>query len=194
MSEVKIEDVKKLRDETGVSIMQCKKALEEAGGDIEKAKVILRKVSAQIAEKKADRELGAGAVQAYVHAGNTVAGVVVLGCETDFVAKNEEFVNLAKDIAMHVAAMAPQYVSRDDVKEEDIEKAKEVFQEEIKDKPENIREQIMQGKIDSYLKEKVLLEQPFIKDSSKTIKDLIDEAVQKFGERIEIVRAERFSV
>ncbi len=191
---VSLDDVKKLRDETGVSIMQCKKALEEASGDFEKARVILRKVSAQIAEKKADRELGAGAVQAYVHAGNTVAAVVVLSCETDFVAKNEDFVALAKDIAMHTAAMAPQFVSRDDVKEEDIAAAKEVFKEEVKDKPEDLQDKILEGKIDSYLEEKVLLEQAFIKDPSKKIKDLISEATQKFGERVEISKAERFAV
>lgn len=194
MTNISIEDVKKLRDETGVSIMQCKKALEEAGGDFEKAKLILRKISAQIAEKKAERELGAGAVQAYVHAGNTVAGVVVLACETDFVAKNEEFVNLAKDIAMHVAAMAPQYLSREDVSEEDLNKAKEFFAEEVKDKPEDIKDKIIEGKLNSYFKDKVLLEQEFIKDSSKTIKDLLSEATQKFGERVDIVRFERFSV
>ena len=194
MTNISLDDVKKLRDETSVSIMQCKKALEEAEGDFEKARVILRKVSAQIAEKKADRELGAGAVQAYVHAGNSVAGVVVLSCETDFVAKNEEFVSLAKDIAMHVAAMAPQYITRDEVKDEDIAAAKEVFKEEVADKPEDIQEKIMEGKIDSYLKDKVLMEQAFIKDPSKTIKDLISEATQKFGERVEITKAERFSV
>ncbi len=191
---ISLDDVKKLREETGVSIMQCKKALEEAEGDFEKARVILRKVSAQIAEKKADRELGAGAVQAYVHAGNTVAGVVVLSCETDFVAKNEEFVALAKDIAMHVAAMAPQFLSREEVKDEDIAAAKEVFKEEVADKPADMQEKILEGKIDSYLKDKVLLEQAFIKDPSKKIKDLISEATQKFGERVEVTKAERFSV
>ncbi len=194
MANISLDDVKKLRDETGVSIMQCKKALEEADGDFEKAKVILRKVSAQIAEKKADRELGAGAVQAYVHAGNTVAGVVVLSCETDFVAKNEEFVSLARDIAMQVAAMAPKYIKREDVKEEDIKAAKELFMEEVKDKPEELQEKILEGKIDSYLKDKVLMEQAFIKDPSRTIKDLISEATQKFGERIEITQIAHFSV
>ncbi len=191
---ISLDDVKKLREETGVSIMQCKKALEEADGDFEKARVILRKVSAQIAEKKADRELGAGAVQAYVHAGNTVAGVVVLSCETDFVAKNEEFAALAKDIAMHVAAMAPQFISKDDVKDEDIAAAKEVFKEEVADKPEELQDKILEGKINSYLEDKVLMEQSFIKDPSRKIKDLISEATQKFGERVEITRAERFSV
>lgn len=191
---ISLDDVKKLREETGVSIMQCKKALEEAQGDFEKARVILRKVSAQIAEKKADRDLGAGAIGVYLHNGNTVAGVVVLACETDFVAKNEEFANLAKELAMHVAAMAPQYLTKEDVSEEDVAAAKEVFKEEVADKPAEMQEKIMQGKIDSYLKDKVLTDQAFIKDPSKTIKDMISEATQKFGERVEITRFERFSV
>src|ERR1051326_8047431 len=106
------EEIKALRDATGVSVMQCKKALEEAGGDIEKAKVILRKISAQIAGKKADRTLGAGVATAYVHAGGAVVGAVVLACETDFVSRNPEFSKLAYDVAMHVAAMAPQFKTK----------------------------------------------------------------------------------
>ncbi len=191
---VSIEEIKKLRDETGVSIMQCKKALEEAGGDVEKAKVMLRKISAQVAEKKADRDLGAGVVQAYVHSNKTVAGVVVLACETDFVAKNEEFVQLAYDLAMHVAAMAPQFLSDADVSEEDIKSAREVFEEEAKDKPEDIREKIVEGKMKSFLKEKVMLQQPFLKDDSKTVEEIIKEATQKFGERVELVEIKRFAI
>ncbi len=191
---VSIEEIKKLRDETSVSIMQCKKALEEAGGDVEKAKVMLRKISAQVAEKKADRDLGAGVVQAYVHSNKTVAGVAVLACETDFVAKNEEFVQLAYDLAMHVAAMAPQFLSDADVSEEDIKSAREVFEEEAKDKPEDIREKIVEGKMKSFLKEKVMLQQPFLKDDSKTVEEIIKEATQKFGERVELVEIKRFAI
>jgi len=186
--------IKQLRDETGVSIMQCKKALEEAGGDIEKAKVTLRKVSAQVAAKKSDRELGSGAVQAYIHAGNSVAGVVVLACETDFVAKNEEFVKLAYDIAMHVAATAPEFVSRKQVTDDATAAARAVFEEEAADKPEEMRAKIVEGKIDSFLKEKVLLEQAFIKNPDSTVQGLIDEASQKFGERIEVAQMQRFAV
>lgn len=174
--------------------MQCKKALEEAGGDMEKAKVILRKASAAAAAKKSDRELGSGAVQAYVHAGNTVASVVLLACETDFVAKNEEFVQLAYDIAMHGAAMAPQFVSRDEVTPDDLTAARAVFADEVKDKPADMQEKIVEGKLDSYLKERVLLEQPFVKDPSVTIQDLLTGATQKFGERVELVRFERIAV
>ncbi len=189
-----INDVKKLRDETGVSIMQCKKALEESGDDIEKAKVVLRKISAQVAEKKSDRDLGAGAVQAYVHANNSVSATVVLACETDFVAKNEEFIKLAYDIAMHVAAMAPEFLAASDVKEEDTAAARSVFEEEAADKPEDMREKIVEGKMKSYLKDKVLLDQPFVKDADKAVSALIDEATQKFGERIEIAEFKRFAV
>ncbi len=188
------DDLKTLRDETGVSIMQCKKALEEAGGDIEKAKVILRKASAAIATKKADRELGAGVASAYVHAGGAVVGAIVLACETDFVSKNEEFGKLARDIAMHIAAMKPQFKTREDVKESDIRAAKEVFAEEAANVPEAKREMVVQGKLDAYLKERVLLEQPFVKNGDVTIKELIDSHVQKFGEKIEVVRFERLSV
>ncbi len=190
---VSMEDVKKLRDETSVSIMQCKKALEEAGGDIEKAKVLLRKISAQVADKKGGRELGAGTIGVYSHQGGNVAGVVVLSCETDFVAKNDDFKALAYDIAMHVAAMAPEFVTKDDVKDEDISAAKAVFQEEVADKPEAMQEKILEGKLNSYLKEKVLMEQSFVKDGEKTITQLLSEATQKFGERVAITRAERFT-
>lgn len=188
------EEIKQLRDETGVSIMQCKRALEEAGGDMEKAKVILRKQSATAASKKSDRTLGAGVAVAYTHAGGAVVGAVVLGCETDFVSKNEEFSKLAYDIAMHVAAMNPQFRTREDVKDTDLAAAKAVFESEAANVPEANRTKAIEGKIDSYLKERVLLDQPFVKDPSVTIRQLIETAVQKFGERIELVRFERLSV
>lgn len=186
--------IKQLRDETGVSIMQCKRALEEAGDDIEKAKIALRKISAQVAAKKADRELGSGAIQTYIHTGNSVAGVVVLACETDFVAKNEDFVRLAYDIAMHVAATAPEFVSRAEVTDDSTAAAREVFEKEAADKPEEMRDKIVQGKIDAFLKDKVLLEQPFVKNPDTTVQGLLDEATQKFGERIEIASMARFAV
>lgn len=188
------DDLKMLRDETGVSIMQCKKALEEAGGDMEKAKVILRKASAAIATKKADRELGAGVAAAYVHAGGAVVGAVVLACETDFVSKNEEFAKLARDIAMHVAAMKPQFKTKDDVQESDVRAAREVFTQEAANVPEAKRDVAVQGKLDAYLKERVLLEQPFVKNGDISVRELIDSHIQKFGEKIQVVRFERLSV
>src|SRR3989344_6720165 len=191
MADITTETIKELRDETGVSIMQCKKALEEAGGDMEKAKVILRKQSAVSASKKADRTLGAGIAAAYTHAGGSVVGAVVLACETDFVSKNEEFGKLAYDIAMHVAAMNPQFKSRDEMKYEDLKAAREVFEKEAANVPEAMRAKAIEGKLDTVIREKALLEQPFVKDASLTVRGLIEAAIQKFGEKIEVIRFER---
>ena len=188
------EEIKALRDETGVSVMQCKKALEEAGGDMEKAIVILRKIAAAGAGKKADRELGAGVAAAYTHAGGQVVGAVVLACETDFVSRNPEFQQIAYDIAMHVAAMQPEFITKEQVKEADIAKAREVFTEEAASVKEEMREKVIQGKIDAFVKEKVLLDQPFVKNGDITVRGLIENGVQKFGEKIEVVRMERLSV
>ena len=192
--EITTDIVKKLRDETGVSIMQCKKALEEAGGDLEKAKIILRKQSSAIATKKADRALGAGTVSAYVHAGGSVVGAVVLASETDFVSKTDDFKKLAYEIAMQVAATNPVWIDRKEVTEDDLKTAREVFTQEVANVPEAARAKALEGKIDSFVAERVLLNQPFIKDTSITIRELIDQAIQKFGEKIQVVRFERLSV
>jgi elongation factor Ts len=192
--EITSAQLKELRDMTGISVMQCKKALEEAGGDMDKAVIILKKKRSEAAEKKSDREIGAGAVGAYVHNTNEVAAMVVLGCETDFVAKNVEFVALARDIAMHVAAVAPKYIQKSDVSPEMLEKAKEVFMTEVKDKPAEMQEKILAGKMDSYFKEQILMEQSFIKNPETTIGEMISGAVQKFGENVTIVKIERLSI
>lgn len=192
--EITSAQLKELRDATGISVMQCKKALEEANGDMEKARVILAKKGAEAAGKKSDREFGAGAVGAYVHNTNEVAALVHLACETDFVAKNKEFVSLAREIAMQVAAQNPKYISRDDVDETAMSAAKEVFQKEVADKPDEMREKILEGKLSAYFKEQVLLEQPFIKDGEKTIADLVHAAVQKFGENVAVAHIARLSV
>ena len=188
---ISTEVIKQLRDATGVSIMQCKKALEEVEGDVEKAKVILQKYSKAAADKKSDRELGSGAVASYIHQGGSVGVLVELMCETDFVSKNEEFQSLAKDIAMHITALAPMFLKKEDIKEEDTIKAKEVFAEEVEGKPEELKEKILQGKLDAYFNEKTLLEQSFIKNPDKKIAQLLDEAIQKFGEKVEITRFTR---
>lgn len=188
------EQIKELRDITGVSIMQCKKALEESDGDLEKAKIALAKFSKQNAGKKSDRNLKAGAIASYIHQGGIVGSMIELMCETDFVAKNVDFQNLAKDIAMQVAATAPQFLKAEDITEDDMTKAKELFAEEAEGKPENLKEQIIKGKLDAYFGEKTLLDQPFIKNPDQKIKDLLNDAVQKFGERTEITRFERFSI
>lgn len=186
--------VKELRDRTGISIMQCRKALEEAQGDMDKAIIILQKQSKGIATKKAGRTLGAGVVASYIHGLGGVGTLVELLCETDFVAKNAEFKALAYDIAMHVAAASPEYLKREDISEESRKKVAEVFAEEVKDKPENMKEKILEGKIDSYFSERILLDQPFVKDQNVTIGALIESAVQRFGERIEIGRFARFGI
>lgn len=190
--EITTEIVKQLRDRTGISVMQCRKALEEAEGDIEKAEVILRKRSAGAAEKKADRELGAGAIGSYLH-GTEIGAMVLLSCETDFVSRNEEFPQLAREIAMQVAATNPTYLNDTDISEEVRTAASAVFTAEVADKPADMQEKILAGKMQSYFRDMVLMEQPFIKDESKTIRTLIEEASQKFGERVEITKFTRFS-
>lgn len=190
---VTTEDIKALRGQTGISVMQCKSALEEADGDTEKALVILRKKGASAAQKKSQRQLGAGAVAAYMHATGDIGAMVLLSSETDFVSKNEEFKQLAYDIAMHVVAANPMYLCRDDVTAEKQKTAMEVFAKEAKDKPKDMQDKIIQGKLDAYFKESVLLEQPFIKDESMSVRDLVESAIQKFGEKIEITKFARLS-
>ena len=189
-----MEAIKELRDKTGISVMQCKRALEESGGDMEKALVVLRKAAGAQAAKKADRTLGAGAIQSYIHQGGAVGVLVELRSETDFVSGNPEFVALARDIAMHVAASSPQYLKRGDVPEAALVPAREVFEKEAEGKPAEGKEKIVAGKLDAYFNQIVLLEQPFIKDGDRTIQDLIEAATQKFGEKVELTRFVRFSV
>ena len=186
--------LKELRDKTGISVMQCKKALEEAEGDMDKAVIILKKRRAEAADKKSDRELGAGAVGVYTHNTNEVAAMVLLACETDFVSKNEEFIALARDIAMHVAASDPKFISKDELPADATEKAKEVFAPELEGKPEEMKEKIMEGKLASYFKDQILLEQDFIKNPDQTIAEMVSGAIQKFGENVSIAQISRVSV
>lgn len=187
------EQIKQLRDKTGVSVMQCKKALEEAGGDMDKSLIILRKKGSDIASKKSDRVLGSGRIASYIHGNGAVGSLVELSSETDFVSKNDEFYALAYNIAMQVAATNPTYLKASDVTEDEKKKAVEVFEKEVVGKPEDIKEKIIKGKLDSYFADKILLEQSFIKDGNVKIKDLIESAIQKFGEKIEVARFARFS-
>jgi elongation factor Ts len=190
--EITTETIKILRDKTGVSIMQCKKALEEADGDMDKAEVILRKRSGAAADKKSDRDLGAGAIGVYVHEG-AIGAMVLLSCETDFVARNPEFPALAREIAMQVAATNPSYLSDTDIAPEALEAAKAVFHAEVADKPADMQEKILEGKMKSYFQDQVLMNQSYIKDENKTIRDLVTEASQKFGERVEVSKFVRMS-
>ena len=191
--EITTELVKELRDKTGISVMQCKKALEEVGGDMEKAVVLLQKKSADIATKKSDRTLNAGAIASYIHATGNVGTMVELLCETDFVANNLEFKNLARDIAMHVTATNPQFLKREDVDKHANDLATEMFAKEVEGKSEDIKAKILEGKLNSYWSERVLLDQSFIKNPEVTINNLLQGAIQKFGEKIEISRFVRYS-
>lgn len=188
------EQIKALREKTGISVMQCKKALEEAEGDEAKAIIILKKKGAEQAAKKADREFGAGVVEAYIHSNGLVGSIVELASETDFVSNNIEFKTLAKDIAMQVTATAPDFLKTSDIDETAAAKAKELFTQEASDKPAELQEKIIQGKMDSYFKDQVLLNQDFIKNPEMTIQMMLDTAMQKFGERIEIIRFKRFEI
>ncbi|HVB19664.1 MAG TPA: elongation factor Ts [Candidatus Paceibacterota bacterium] len=190
--ELTIDSIKTLREMTGVSVMQCKKALEEAGGDVAKAEIILRKRSAASAEKKADRSLAAGAIGSYVHDG-AIGAMVLLSCETDFVAKNPEFSALARELAMQVAATNPTYASMAGIPAEAMRVATAVFEKEVTGKSEEMRAKILEGKLASYFRDQVLIEQPYIKDDAKTVRDLLNEATQKFGERVEVSRFARLS-
>ena len=189
------EDIKALRDETSVSIMQCKRALEEAGGDMEKARMILRKQSASQADKKSGRTLGAGIVGTYLHTNKKIAALVEMYCETDFVAQGAEFIEIANDIAMHITAMAPEFVRSSEIDEVAIQKAKDFFAEEIAsvDKPAEIKEKILQGKLDDFFAQKTLMNQPFVKNPDITIEELINGLIQKTGEKVELGKFVRVS-
>ena len=192
--EITADIVKKLRDQTGAGMMDCKKALAETNGDLNKAVEYLRKKGAATAEKRADRATKQGVVEAYIHAGGRIGTMVELNCESDYVAKTEEFKNLAKDIAMQIAAMNPQFISRDHVTKEVIERELEIYRTmaRTEKKPEAMVEKIATGKLEKYYQEFCLVEQSFIRDSSKTIKDLILDMMGKTGEKISISRFHRY--
>ncbi len=193
---ISTEQIKELRDLTGISVMQCKKALEEAEGDKEKALAILRKKSGDIAAKKSDRELGAGVIESYIHNTKSIGALVELSCETDFVARNEEFVTLARDIAMHVAASSPEFVDESSITEELRVNAETTIKKEVEEsgEPLDIQAKMIEDKLSSYFVERTLLVQPFIKNPDITIKQLIDGGVQKFGEKIAVARFVRFAL
>ena len=192
--EISVEAIKELRDQTGISIMQCKKALEEAGGDQAKALVILRNKSGELAAKKSDRIFHSGTVQAYIHSNGTVGTILELSSESDFVSNNEEFKNLARDIAMHITATNPRFLSQADITEADKQTAMDVFAKDVEGKPEAMKAKILEGKMSAYFSEMVLLDQPFIKNPEMTIQALINSASQKFGEKMAVARYKRFKV
>ncbi len=190
--------VRELREETGLPMMKCKEALTEAGGDKDKAKEVLRKRGLETAAKKSGRATKEGAVGAYVHFNNRVGVLVELGCESDFVAKNQQFKDLLKDIAMHIAFADPVAVNRDEVPAELVEKEKDIYRAQLetgaKKKPPEIVEKIVTGKLDKFFAERCLLDQPFYKDDKLKVGDLLREAVAKLGENILVRKFSRMEV
>lgn len=190
------EMVKKLREETGVGMMECKKALTKADGDFEKAKIVLREEGIAKAEKKTDRATNNGRVESYIHMGGRIGVLVQVNCETDFVATNEEFIKLTKELAMQVAASNPDYISRENILQEVIEKEREILRNlTIKEgKPEKIIDRIVEGRMEKYYEKVCLMEQPYIRDDKIKVKDLITQAVARLGENIKVIRFARFSL
>ncbi len=188
--------VKELREKTGAGMMDCKKALQEVDGDMEKAIDFLRKKGIAKAEKKASREAKDGLVEAYIHAGGKLGVIVEVNCETDFVAKTDDFKEFVRNLAMHVAASNPQGVNRDDIDAELVAKEVEIYKDQAKDsgKPEHIIEKIAEGKLEKFYSENVLLEQAYIRDPDKSIKDYLTETIAKLGENIAIQRFARFRI
>ncbi|MGI6081475.1 MAG: translation elongation factor Ts [Limnochordia bacterium] len=188
--------VKELRERTQAGIMDCKRALQETNGDIDKAITLLREKGLAAAAKKAGRTANEGIVDAYIHAGGRIGVLIEVNCETDFVAKNETFRTLVRDLAMQVAASRPLYVSRDQVSESLLEEERAVYAATARNegKPENIIERIVEGRIERFYKEICLLEQPFIKDPDRTVEDLIKETIATLGENISVRRFARYEM
>ncbi len=186
--------VKELREKSNAGMMDCKKALVEANGDLEKAYDGLRKRGLNIAAKKSSRATKEGVIGSYIHSNNKIGVLVEISCETDFVAKNEGFKELVKDICLQVASAAPLYLKRDEVPEEMIEREKAIYVEQVKGKPENIIDKIIEGKLDKFYKEVCLTEQVFVKDDKKKITDVLNDAIAKLGENMIIKRFVRFQV
>lgn len=196
MAEITAAMVKELCERTGAGMMDCKKALTEAGGDMEQAIVILRERGLAQAAKKAGRIAAEGVVEAYIHGGGRIGVLVEVNCETDFVAKNEEFRAFVKDIAMHIAASNPQYVRREEVPQDVIEREREILRAQTlnEGKPEHVVDKIVEGRLEKFFKENCLLEQPFVKDPDKTVDTLVKEKIATIGENISIRRFARFVV
>lgn len=194
MAQITSQMVKELRERTQAGMMDCKRALEETNGDLEKAIEYLREKGLASAAKKAGRLTADGLVDAYIHTGGRVGVLIEVNCETDFVAKTDDFRNFVRDIAMHIAAMKPEYVSRADVPESVLENERRIFAAAARDegKPEHIIDKIVEGRLDKFLSEICLLEQPYVKDSDQTVENVVQSMVSKLGENITIRRFVRF--
>ena len=191
-----IELIKQLRDETGAGLADCNKAVAEAGGDVDKARRILREKGLAKAAKKASRTATDGAIGSYIHPGAKIGVLIEVNCETDFVAKTDEFQALVKDLAMQVAAAAPRYVSREEVPADEIESERAIYrkQAEASGKPAQVIERIVDGQVERFYKDVVLLEQAFVKQSDRTIGDLVKEAIVRFGVNVAVRRFARFQL
>lgn len=196
MSKVSLDSIQKLRNITGLGMLDCKKALEEAQGDVEKAIDLLRKRGAALADKRADRETTQGTIVSYIHPGDQIGVLIEINCETDFVAHTDDIKTFAKDVAMHIAASKPICVSPDQVDQAYLTKEKEIAIEQLKTqgKPANMIEKIIEGKMSKIAADVSLLKQPFVKDNSKTVEDILKEISAKTGENIRIKRFARFEI
>jgi elongation factor Ts len=191
-----MEDVKVLRERTGAGVLDCKKALEQAAGSMEKAVVLLREQGVAAAAKRAGKATAQGVVSSYIHAGGRIGVLVELNCETDFVARTEEFQQLAKELAMHVAAEDPQFLSREEVPAEMLDKEKEIYriQAQKAGKPEKVLDKIVEGKLNNFYRQVCLLEQAYVRDDSKSVGDLLKETMGRLGENIMVRRFMRFQL
>jgi len=186
--------VKELREKSGAGMMDCKKALTATGGDLEQAMDELRKQGLATAQKKSSRATKDGAVDSYIHAGGKIGVLVEVGVETDFVSRSDPFKEFTHDLAMHVAAAAPRWVTRDQVPEDVVVREKAIYAEQVKGKPENVLEKIVTGKLEKFFAETCLMEQPFIKDTDRTIEQLRTDLVGVIGENVEVRRFARFQL
>jgi len=194
MAEITAQAVNEFRKKTGLGLMECKKLLQEAEGDVKKAETLAKERGLKQAKLRAGRAAKAGRIEVYIHHDAKSGVLVELNCETDFVARNEEFKQLAKDLALHIMAANPAYVKREDVPEEAVAEQKRIFMSQVADKPVNIQEKIAQGKIDSWFGESVLLDQKFVKDETKSVRDVILAVNSRTGENISVARFARFVV
>ena len=194
MTEITAQSVRMLRQKTGLGMMDCKKALQETGGDSEKAIEYLRKQGMSAVEKRAGRDASEGLIQAYIHQGSRLGVLLEVNCETDFVARTDDFQEFAKDVAMHIAASQPLAVDREDVSADAVERERAIFLEQAKNegKPEHIAEKIVDGRMEKFYQENCLLEQVFVKNPDQTVGELIIEITAKIGEKITVRRFERF--
>jgi elongation factor Ts len=196
MATISADLVKQLREKTGAGIMDCKTALADNSGDMEKAIEFLRKKGLATAAKRAGRAVSEGTIQSYIHMGGKLGVMVEVGCETDFVAKNEEFQEFARNIAMHIAASNPLGIVPEDIPQDIIEKEMEIYKAQAKEtgKPDNILEKIAQGKLQKFIKENCLMDQPYVRNPDITVADLLNELIAKIGENITVKRFARFQV